>query len=213
MKIANGLIVLENEPCICAIGNNDTPGKVAGKKVCPKCKGTRRGPRGGRNKCGCYDGTVPDFTNLVTCGRCNGTATVPETDCSTITQEQWAAFEFKVIRDPDGQFGFNEAYLGLGYVSTYGDHGAAWGAGVANDHNIVAKVKADGGYIQATKISKEGKVADYIAIIITPNGYKVKAMYNAENPSDNTKADQQVRAMFDPRGLAIAEMYVARDQG
>lgn len=208
MKIIDGKIVLETEPCHwCNLGNPPThPGMMPSTKRCPDCKGTRRGPRGGRGKCRrCLDGTTADFDNLVTCSVCNGTARVPETICSTITADQWQSMTFKVIREENGRFGFNESYLGIGYVSTCGDYGTAWERN--NPQELLEYVKTHENYVQATKIAKDdGTVCDHIAILVSRRGYKIKAVFADENPADNSQADKQVRQMFDPRGLATAEV-------
>ena len=210
MKIINGNIELGTEQCVMCL--DDHPGFRAGRKTCPKCKGTRRGPRGGRNKCGCYDGTVPNFVNLVQCGACNGTNKVKETIHSYITPEQWRSFEFKVIREENGRFGFNESYLGLGYVFTCGDYGRAWGMNDAAA--LIAEVKdVKYGAHQASKIAREDlTVCDHIAILVTKNGYKVKAVFGDENPNNNAEANRQVSQMFDPKGLAMAELLVKAEQ-
>lgn len=208
MEIINGKIVLGTKPCHwCASTKN--PGLMASHKTCPKCKGTKRGPRGGRGGCRNCDsnGQVYDYDNLITCGACNGTKIVPETDCDTITAEQWKAFTFKVIREPNGQFGFNESYLGLGYVWTCGDYGRAWDRN--NDAELIETVKNENHYIQGVKIAKDLTVCDHIAILVTKNGYKVKAVFADENPADNSQADRQIGQMFDQQKLAVAEMQVA----
>jgi hypothetical protein len=211
MKIIDGKIVLETKPCNCAIGERCTPGKQPGRKVCPTCKGTRRGKRGGIGKCrGCYDGTTHDFENRVTCEVCKGAAIMPETRYDWITKELWESMTFRVVRDATGRWGFNESYLGLGYVSCCTDYGTAWAN--PDDNAIITMVKGERMSTQALNICREDlTVAKEMVIIVTKNGYKVKAVYGDENPADNSTADRAVKAMFDPRGLAMAEAYVAME--
>jgi hypothetical protein len=212
MEIINGKIVLGTKSCHWC-GDTKHPGLMASRKTCPKCKGTKRGPRGGRGGCrDCdHNGQVYDHENLITCGACNGTKIVPENICDTITAAQWQSMEFKVIRDENGRFGFNESYLGLGYVSTCVDYGTAWGRNNADE--LIEKVKADSNFIQATKIAKNDlTVCKYIAILVSKSGYKIKAVFDGDDPTDNSQADMQVRQLFDPRKLAVAELHVAMEQ-
>lgn len=190
MKIIDGKIVLEIKQCGWCDGKGTSPARVR----CPKCRGTRRGPRGGRGGCSCLDGTAYSDTLRETCGRCNGAKTEMETITDYATPEMWQGMTFKVIREEKGRFGFNEEYLGVGYVYTCSDYGQAW---KNTDESVIADVRKSTGH-QACKFAKDdGTLADHIAILVTPNGYKVKAVYGGENPSDNSRADRQVSQMFD----------------
>lgn len=191
MKLLNGKIVLETRDCSWCSGRGTQPKRV----VCPKCRGTRRGPRGGRNGCGCYDGKVASDTLTETCGRCKGAKTEVETRYDAIPAEIWSALNFRIVRDAKGQWGFNESYLGLGYVVSCTDYGSAWSH--KSDEALVAEIRADRTYTQALNICDENlTVCKEIVVIVTPHGYKGKAVYGEENPNDNSKADAQVAAMF-----------------
>lgn len=196
MKIIDGKIVLEITKCGWCDGKGTSPARIK----CPKCMGTRRGPRGGRNGCSCLDGSAYSKTLTEVCGRCDGAKTEMETLTDYATPEMWQGMTFKVIREEKGRFGFNEEYLGVGYVYTCGDYGRAWGD--HNDSALIEDVRKSTGH-QACKFAKnDGTLADHIAILVTPNGYKVKAVFADENPSDNSRADRQVSQMFDRSSYA-----------
>src|SRR5437867_7847602 len=70
MRIEDGRLVLERRECRQCWGR----GTVATKARCPKCRGTGKGPRGGRNGCrDCHGfGTAYDQDQRVTCPTCDG---------------------------------------------------------------------------------------------------------------------------------------------
>lgn len=206
MKLIDGKIVMELRDCTPCSGRGVTAKRV----TCPRCRGTRRGPRGGRNGCRCLDGTVYSDTLTVTCSVCNGSKKEMETRYDSIPHEIWSALNFRIVRDPKGRWGFNESYLGLGYVMSVTDYGTAWERN--NDAELLEKIKADKGYLQALNICDENlTVCKEIVVMVTPNGYKGKAVYGDENPKDNSQANALVSALFDKRQLAVAEMYVAAE--
>lgn len=189
MKIdaATRTISLDTEPCSCTWGNG-TPGKQPGRKTCPTCNGTRRGPRGKIGGCrACYNGTVPDFANLVTCERCNGTASVPETTCSRLPDDVrrmfWDITPVRVFLADRG-ISFNESYLGLGTLYSMADYGRAW-EGMEKDREgtlrkITDEMRKES--IQATTImDKSKRLCDHIVVIITRGGYSVRPSFKADS--------------------------------
>jgi hypothetical protein len=178
MKIIDGKIVLETRECSWCNGKGIKPAQVA----CPLCKGTMRGPRGGRNSCRkCYNGKVASDTLTVPCPRCNGAKIEPETMTDFMPEELWKSLPFKVIREANGRFGFNENFLGLGYVFTCGDYGAAW---TANDEAALIEDVRNTRIHQACAVAMgDGTLCEYVAILVTPNGYKVRAVYPSDVPN------------------------------
>lgn len=172
MKIENGKIVLKTKECICQ------EGKQAGLMKCPACKGTGRGKRGGLRGCKqCYGSRqVVDWNNPIPCTYCKGDyKNVPETMTDYISEQIWKSLSFKTVR-ANAPTTFNEEYVGIGYVYCCNDYGDAWNAN--KDEELIEEVKNHRGGIQACAIAKDdGTVCDYVAIIIKPTGYSVKAIF------------------------------------
>jgi hypothetical protein len=96
--------------------------------------------------------------------------------CDHITDDDWEAFEFRVVRT-NRQMTWGESYLGAGVFSVvdYGEHKTT------PDDVLIKDVKSHG-HVQATKIadSKTGQVADYIAILTADQGYSVVPVFTKE---------------------------------
>lgn len=203
MRIENGKVVLERRPCCSCSGTQ----LVAGRRVCSKCHGMRRGPRGGRDKCtacmsyGADRGLVPDFDNKVKCSACTD-GTQPETLCDTLPHEAWLALPFKVYRHNRGST-FNEAYLGFGCVFSSVDYGVAAGQ---DDYSVIASVKGHQ-WIQATTLAKDdGTMCDHVGIFVGRNGYSVRPCFE-KNASD--AQSQLVTEPSESTGMLLGSMIAA----
>jgi hypothetical protein len=195
MKIENGKIVFENKECYSCNGH----GHPLASKTCPDCLGSGNGKRGKRGGCrSCFGRkTVTDFSRRDTsqvCEICKGSKVVMEDRHDWCTTEIWQSLNFKVNRDPTGRFGFNESYLGLGYVSCITDYGTAFKAN--DDAALIESVRKEKQSSQVCNFTEEdGTLCDYILIIVTRSGYKLKAVY-----ADGT-------ALKDPTPLEVAVLF------
>lgn len=176
MRIANGALILETRPCHCVWGPTG-PGTQAGRKPCQSCGGTGRGKRGAERGCkSCYGfGTSPDFEKPVTCGNCGGSGNVPESNCDPISTADFLSIPMRVIRQDRGQ-SWNEAHLAVGYLWTCTDYGRAW---AGTDEDLLSKIRGtDSPSVQASKVcNEEGAVCSYIAVLVHPQGYSLRACF------------------------------------
>lgn len=165
----NRELILGEEKC----WSCNATGMQPGRKRCPSCGGTRRGPRGGRDGCrACsYDGTVSDPANPRPCGACKGTAMRPEQDTSCVPQEWLDAMPIRVVRAPGRAMSWGEQYLGAGLYSVvdYGRHKAL------SDDALAADVRRNLRHVQACKLLKDGRVAGGVAVVTAASGYSVLA--------------------------------------
>lgn len=156
---ATRTLTLARKNCHGCYGSGTTATKIS----CPTCKGTGRGPRGGRGKClNCFgSGHSWDHENRAICQRCDGinpdkheaedwTDRVPAEALNALAVEY-------VTQDRAGTF--NEGFLGLGSLWSCTDYGRAWDAltGPNGPRNVVpflakvVKELLDGG-TQACKL-------------------------------------------------------------
>ncbi len=189
MKIdtATRIVTLDTEPCTCTMGNG-TPGTQPGRKTCPVCKGTRRGPKGKANGCrNCYEGTIADFDNRVTCVVCNGSTRVPENNCSHLNKETralfWSITPIRVVMVNRGS-SFNEQYLGLGMIGgSTGDYGRTWDEMEKNlteaSRKITDEIRADNHMQLCNVANKQMRLCDEVIITVTKGGYAARPFWNA----------------------------------
>lgn len=180
------IVTLDTEPCTCTMGNG-IPGTQPGRKTCPVCNGTRRGPRGKANGCrNCYEGTVTDFDNRVTCVACNGSTRVPERSTSSLNKETraifWSITPIRVVT-VDRAASFNEQYLGLGTLFSVGDYGTAW-EGMKNNREATIKkitdeVRANNHMQLCTVANKEHRLCDEVVVTVTKGGYAPRPNWTA----------------------------------
>lgn len=163
--------------CVSCDENGTQPTRVP----CPTCKGTGSGPRGGRGKCRkCYgNGNACDHDHRVTCAQCGGSNTKPATMYDSVRSEMLAALcdeiTWRVVRSARGQT-WSEAHLGLGCIVSVTDYGAHE---TMTDDDLITKVREGMSYTQACKIAdtKTGRLADFIVIDCSRNGYSVRAYW------------------------------------
>jgi hypothetical protein len=169
---------LERKDCSCGDGTQSR------RIDCPGCKGTGKGPRGGRNGCRkCYgSGNAWDHDNRVPCTRCNGDYINhdPENWCDKAPAGLVQSLPWAVVRQDRSQ-SFAEAYLGTGLFSCT-DYGTAWDAN--DDAALIATLKSEERHTQAIKICRKTDdplvylVATGIVVILTPNGYSPVAYFD-----------------------------------
>ncbi len=174
MRIEAGRIVLGERHCHCHHFPHGA-GKAAGKKACAECGGTGQGKRGKDRGCKkCYGFTTePDFVNLIECPTCLGTDNVPETETDTLPIEAFRSLPFRVIREERGSTWLEE-YLPIGSCWSSIDYGRSW---PLSDEEVIEQVKASASYIQACKVSRDGRVCDEVLIILHRQGYRVDAAF------------------------------------
>jgi len=199
-------LTLERKDCRTCTHGAGEQGQYTGTKVCPTCKGTGNGPRGGKGKCrDCYGGKQHDFDNPIVCPTCHGdfkdAALETFTDyCPTEAVD--AMPMIFVVLDRDNTW--NEEYLGLGTVYSVTDYGDRWrraskeiqavatrrSPGLRDLEDIAQELMAearesvgDGGHLQACKITKSYERGDQAVVLhdtlvytLTHTGYQVRAM-------------------------------------
>lgn len=165
-------------------GRNAQPGTMAGRKTCDTCNGTGRGPRGKIRGCrDCFDGSVPDFVNVVPCSLCGGNYKnfSMETFCDTAPLAAIRELPISIVRADRGN-SFNENYLGVGTLWSCTDYGSRWGG---DDSELLSEVWEQLGEdrVQAMKIvlpyergAKVAKLATKLVITVTRDGYAVRAV-------------------------------------
>jgi len=168
---------------------------------CAKCKGTGKRGNGKCRACTSYSfdprpaGKVWDYSNVASlkpCPACKGDwqrATL-ESFCDKAPAEVIDALPIRVYRQ-DRSNSWNEEHLGLGCLWSCTDYGRT---AAGNDAEAIEEVRAGLAKhtTQATKIVKRfgrdatvAQVADALAIVITRNGYSVRAVFEG----DTTVAD------------------------
>lgn len=173
MKIENGMIVLETRKCSLCEGTGQKVervpcplyGKAMRGKACPHCGATRK------------DGhRYLETGKMVPCDFCNGTGVKQEDMCDT-ADSIYHEMTFKVYRQ-DREATWNESHLGAGCVFSCCDYGRAWNR-PENNEALIADVRGHT-FIQATKIAREGRLAEHIGIFITRGGYSVRPVFTME---------------------------------
>jgi len=218
MKInADHTVSLELEPCHWCANNNLPKGMMPGRKTCPDCHGTRRGKRGGKDKCQtCFSfgddrGKVADRDHPVTCSACGGTATEKETIYSHVTDaflaEMYRIVPIRFVLQNRG-ITFNEAWLGLGCLYGCGDYGAAWKGmetdRAATESKIVAEIHKNRGqllnYAREDKNSGRIDLCKAVYVLVHRGGYSARPSYT-EDGSDVMKV--AAHEPSESKGLAI----------
>jgi hypothetical protein len=185
-------IEIGNEDCSCTY---NTAGKQAGIKRCSTCDGSGKGKRGKVRGCkDCYgSGTKPDFDNLVTCTRCNGTARIPANICSTSPQEIVDAMPVIILRSLRNM-SWSEQYLGHGLYSCvdYGSWKSKTDEQLIQDfrehkhHQLIKITREVGGQKPAKENGYEDsriyKLVDCIVILTGDQGYSVMGAMFDELP-------------------------------
>lgn len=173
MKIENNKMVYELEECISCSGS----GLYPSHKTCPKCKGTCRGPKGGKNGCkNCYSGTIIDYENKVSCGGCSGTGKKMETRYSHISEQMFKSIPLEVHQGPITRQTFSEAYLGLGSIASVTDYGKTSKMSDAELISMIVNEKHLAG--QALGIcDKQDNVCKAVVIFKNDNGYSLRARF------------------------------------
>jgi hypothetical protein len=174
MKIENGKLVLGKTNCSCGDGTEST------RIVCPECKGTGRGKRGGAGGCKKCHGLryTYDHEKRAVCKRCNGNFIDhdDETTCDYLPAGVFAGFDVRVYYTNNMTVG--ESLLGLGCVYSCGDYGEAW-KNRSDDFKakLIADVKGQTG-VQATKVVDANlNVCDHIGVFVSERGYTVKPVF------------------------------------
>lgn len=194
MRIEGGKLVLERGECHQCWGAGTVPTQIP----CPACNGTRRGPRGGRNRCGCYDGTVWDQENRVTCPGCNGhpEGAREETRYDSLPQGSLAAIPLYLVRQ-NRDISWNESYIGMGTIHSLSDYGRAWGM---TDGEVLDKVHAEleTEWVQGCKISDEScNVCSALLVTLHRGGYSIWPVFgDLQEVADDTARQLDVETGF-----------------
>ena len=165
---------------------------------CPKCHGTGKRGSGRCRECNDRDGYYPrgrrpgsvvDYRTVastVPCGSCGGdyAGADSETFCDHAPDSVVSGLPLLVVRQDRGS-SWNEEYLGHGCLWSSVDYGAAWST---SDEDVLARVRESLYGVQAVKmVSKYGRedlrarVCDYLAVIVTRNGYSVRAAFAGDS--------------------------------
>jgi hypothetical protein len=182
MKIENGQLILERKNC-----RSCRNGEVATKVDCPKCNGTGKGPRGGKNGCRtCHGSRVHwDWINTQTCPKCEGNyeGFESETPYDHIYIEK-NDLPVKVIRDyVKRQMSFAEMYIGMGLFSCtdYGRHKNQ------NDEELIESAfhfdEKGTFWTQGIKLIRDNKdlrICDHLAIVVGDQGYSVLPVFEED---------------------------------
>lgn len=222
MRLEGNKIVLGMEPCLCSMPPFVKPGFVAGRKNCPKCKGTRRGPRGGRGGCReCFNGKVADFDNPVQCPRCEGTKEVEETYCSRPSEDiVRQILENREIRVFFAQRGmsFNESYLGLGLIGGCTDYGRTWKELESRSQEVIDTfikkvyeeiVRRSNQVCHITKSKNDLTLFHHAVIIVNPDGYSVRPSFT----DDSTDVLKQANGEPSVAAGTMLGMHVCNNGG
>jgi RecJ-like exonuclease len=148
-------------------------GTVATEQPCKTCKGTAKGPRGGRGKCrDCFHGHVWDQNIRETCGKCKGSLVEPASRYD-YTPDNFLRnyFEVKVIRSGRKPL-WVESWLGVGLYSTtdYGRYKSQ------NDDELAEDVIKHNTQF-CNVVDKEMRLAKHILILCHDQGYSVLAEF------------------------------------
>ena len=201
----NGKLVFGPRECTNCWGN----GVENRQAPCPTCKGTGRGPRGGKNACrkcvmqGCgyiYIHDVP-CTNCVAKGV--PTASASQSDrYDYVSLEIWRSLTFKVYRSNRPQTG-NEAILGHGCISSVTDYGRHK---KLSDTELIEVVKNDKGVVQAATICDENNVlVDHVGIFCHNQGYSLRAVYASPETTTQTISQERTIKDYMATGMKIAD--------
>lgn len=187
MKIENNTLVLGTHECRRCDENNEV--RETEYLPCRTCKGTGRGPRGGRDGCKECRGLRRrsyDTGRMIPCENCSGTGQEPDDFYDRVPDEIWQSLDFRVHRNPRRAQTFVEAHIGVGCwsVTDYGQHKNM------SDEALIQKVRDDHtGGVQACKIIKhtgssykpedppDPTLPDHIGIFTNDNGYFVAAVH------------------------------------
>lgn len=208
-------------------------GTVPGRRPCSSCKGTRRGPRGGRNGCtDCISGTELDWDNPVTCERCNGTGQIERTlmsfmDSQTVRNAMNSlAFRLRILDNT--QMSFNESYIGAGkMIMAVTDYGRAYDRVKDRDpqqiEHLLTEIRDElinDTTIQYCKIyDRDANLCDHIEIIMRKNGYSIRPSYTEDGSDVVETASREIpKEVGMIYGMMVAEnggngtMAAATDQ-
>lgn len=172
-------IVLGMRQCANCWGKGTMP--TYGK--CKPCKGTGKGPRGGRNGCHSCSGSRRsyDYDDMKTCETCKGNPEpangggIPEGWTDYLPDGVLQSLPFKLYRDYCQPF--TESIIGIGTLWAVGDYGAL--ASRTDDDKIIEDVRNSscGRGIQACAlVDNDGELCDHVGIFVGSNGYSVKAV-------------------------------------
>jgi len=187
MRIENQKLVLERQPCRSCWGEQTVPTR----KVCPVCKGSRRGPRGGRDGCrNCYDGRVYDPTDRVPCTLCTD-GTEPETRYSWLPKGELNKLPFGVMRESRSGT-WNEEYLGYGFIVSVTDYGRAWNATDEQLLEIVRRQLTEHPTQGTTISDEELNVCPALAVILHYSGFTIGPVWDTV-AFDRARAEQMVK--------------------
>mgnify|MGYP000154895312 FL=1 len=202
MKIINGKLVLETKNCINCMGT----GHPLAMKTCPECKGSGNGKRGKVRGCReCFGKgkvVISERDESKACGHCEGNKIVPETIYDAVPKEIWESIEIRVNRNPQKRMGFNEQYLGVGYIVSCTDYGAAWQQN--DDAALIADVRKNNTYVQATNLVNEKtlEVVHYIEVTVGRGGYTAKGHFNDGASPQEAFDDRMAGVLFPGHNVA-----------
>lgn len=205
MHIEDGKIVFDFEKCDRCWGD----GLGSRKVKCKACRGTGKGPRGGKNTCrkcamtGCGYVYIRDGE----CSNCVGKGLSPEAATmadrySYVPESLWKGLTFKVYRSNRPQTG-NENMLGVGSAWCTTDYGAHKSL---SDEQLIEEVRNRSGGVQACKVCDENNiVADHIGIFCSNLGYRVQAVYGDHKDVEAVIARERTTSDYLNTGRRIAD--------
>ena len=156
---------------------NCREGSVPTKVDCPKCLGTGKGPRGGRNTCRPCHGHGYQYNQDVrkACPTCHGDweFAVDENICNHINSSEWVDFvNWDIQRFHGISFNIWQQNIGIGAsIYTCVDYGRAMDD--MTDSEIMEAVLKSIHSTQAINVVRRAdmKLCDRVVIAVTENGY------------------------------------------
>jgi len=186
---------------------------------CPKCKGTGRRGNGQCRECKPYTfqpgrpaGQVIDYQTVAAlepCPTCDGhpISAGLENFTDNAPPEAIAALPLNVVRQERGN-SWNESHLALGCLWSCTDYGRANGM---TDAQVAQSIRDDKALqrVQACKVvapyqrgDTSARLADSLAIIVTRNGYSVRAAWAGDSTVTNAARE------LDPDTAMVVGMAV-----
>ena len=170
MRIENGRVIYETEPCVWCHGDKTVKdigpcprdGKNQHGQPCPYCGRTRK-PH-----------VIYDSGRVLPCRHCNARGFTPETRYSWVSEELWQSLVFCVYRSQRAQT-LNERLYGFGCCWTTTDYGTYQ---KLTDAELIEKVRTNVSRPQACHVVDEtDRLPNHIGIICNREGYVVKAVH------------------------------------